>query len=117
MNKGSHLAAFYNDRMSHKRPTLESLSRDVAALAQSVHCSQHLLEKIMATQAELTTQVQAIGATLTKIGTETTALLAKIDELNAVIAAGTVTPELQAAVDAVAAQAHVVDDLVPDTGK
>jgi uncharacterized hydantoinase/oxoprolinase family protein len=73
------------------------------------------LEMIMLTQAELAAQVATIGAQVTKIGAETTKLLAKIDELNAVIAAGAgVTPELQAAVDEVAAQAKTVDDLVPD---
>ncbi len=71
--------------------------------------------KLMATQAELAEQVKKIGDSITKIGTETTTLLAKIDELNAIITNGpAVTPELQAAVDAVAAQAKVVDDLVPD---
>ena len=72
-------------------------------------------EKLMATQAELTEQVKAISATLTKIGGETTTLLQKVSDLQAVIANGPpVTPELQAAVDALAAQAKVVDDLVPD---
>ena len=88
------------------------LLRDVLSRLNSL---AKQMEKSMATQAELTAQVQAISATLTKIGTETSTLLTKIDELKAVIAAGPpVTPELQAAVDALAAQAKVVDDLVPD---
>lgn len=69
----------------------------------------------MAMQAELTTQVTAATDKLKKIGTETSSLLTKIDELKAVIAAGgAVTPELQAAVDALTTQALVVDELVPD---
>ena|SRR5258705_6219516 len=73
------------------------------------------LLKIMATQAELTTQLTAVNDKLKKIGTETTTLLAKIDELKGIIANGPpVAPELQAAVDALSAQAQVVDDLVPD---
>lgn len=73
-----------------------------------------LLEKIMATQQELTTKLNAVTDNLKKVGAETTTLLAKVEELKTTIASGTVTPELQAAVDAVAAQAKVVDDLVPD---
>ena len=69
----------------------------------------------MATQAELATQLNSVKDQLVKIGTETTSLLTKIDELKAVIAAGpAIDPELQTAVDAVVAQAKVVDDLVPD---
>ncbi len=72
-------------------------------------------ERIMATQAELTEQVNAATAKLTKIGTETTTLLTKIEELTAIINAGPpVSAELTAAVAALTAQAAVVDDLVPD---
>lgn len=74
-----------------------------------------LLRSIIVTQAELTAQVQAANDKLTKIGGETRGLLTKIDELTALIASGPpVTPELKAAVDALTAQAQVVDDLVPD---
>jgi len=73
------------------------------------------LETIMATQQELTAQITAATEKLTKIGTETGTLLTKIEELKTALAnAGNVSPELQAAVDALAAQAAVVDDLVPD---
>ncbi len=69
----------------------------------------------MATQAELVATLNAVNENLKKIGLETGTLLTKIDELKAQVAAGgAVTPELQSAVDAVAAQAKVVDDLVPD---
>lgn len=82
------------------------------------HLLQRLLvqgDQLMSSQAELTAQVAAVNAKLTKIGAETQSLLTKIDELNAVIAAGApVTPELKAAVDALVAQAEVVDKLVPD---
>lgn len=72
------------------------------------------LDKIMATQAELTTVIAANTARLVKIGTETTTLIALVEELRALIAQGNVTPELQAAVEALAVQVGVVDDLVPD---
>ena len=69
---------------------------------------------IMATQAELTTQLNAVNDQLVKIGTETTALLAAIADLKVQVANAPVSAELQAAFDKVAAQAKVVDDLVPD---
>lgn len=68
----------------------------------------------MATQAELVVQVKAATDKLTKIGTETSTLLQKITDLTTIITNGPVTPEMQAAVDALTAQAQVVDDLVPD---
>ena len=72
-------------------------------------------EKIMATQEEAAAQLTAATATLAKVATETGTLLTKIQELQDVIAtAGNVTPELQAAVDGVVAQATAVDALVPD---
>lgn len=70
--------------------------------------------KIMANQQELADQIKTVTDRLNKIGTETTKLIQKIDELVAAAGNAQVTPELQAAVDALAAQAKVVDDLVPD---
>lgn len=86
------------------------------------------LKKIMATQTEIVAQLNAVNeklvaatAKITKIGTETDSLLTKILALEEIINAGTVSPELQAALDAVKAQADViestatgVDDKVPD---
>lgn len=82
---------------------------------RAIHKSFRSLEKkIMATQAELTAKLGEVNEKLVKIGGETSTLLAKIEELKLVIANGPVSAELQAAVDAVAAQAGVVDDMVPD---
>ena len=70
---------------------------------------------IMATQAEVIAKISALGDKLVKIGGETTALIARVDELQAVIeAGGDASPELVAAVEALVAQAQVVDDLVAD---
>ncbi len=69
---------------------------------------------IMASQAELTTALNAVNDKLVKVGTETTALLARINELQALLANAPVNAELQAAFDRVQAQAGVVDDLVVD---
>jgi len=73
-------------------------------------------ELIMSTQAEVTELLNAATTQLQKIGTESAATLQKVLDLEAVIASmGTnVTPELQAAVDALRAQVQLVDDLVPD---
>ena len=74
------------------------------------------VDELMATQAELVTELQAISAAVGKIGTETTATLAKVAELEAALAAaGEVSPAVQAAVDALKAQVEVVDGLVPDS--
>ena len=73
------------------------------------------LEYLMATQAELATSLTAVTDMLTKIGTETQSLLAKIDDLAAALAAaGATTPEVDAALAALQAQAAAVDSLVPD---
>ena len=84
-------------------------------IERQLHTVLKLLGDIMATQAELTKQVNDLTAKVTKIGTETRTLLDKIDQLQAVIDAGAeVSPELQKAVDDLSAQAEVVDGLVPD---
>ena len=77
------------------------------------------LENLMATQSELATQMATVTAVVQKVGTESAATLALVTALQKQIAnllanGGNVTPELQAAVDALAAQIKVVDDLVPD---
>lgn len=84
---------------------------DVVSLLHKVIAQ---LEKVMATQAELVVEVNALKDQVTKIGTETSTLLTKINDLLAIIAAGPVSTELQAAVDSLKAQVQVVDDLVPD---
>lgn len=68
----------------------------------------------MATQAELTASLNLVNDKLTKIGTETATLLTMIEDLRVQVTNAPVSPELQAAFDRVAAQANVVDDLVPD---
>ena len=75
----------------------------------------HSLEHIMQTQAELVESLTAINATVTKIGEETRSLLTKVDDLVAALAnTDTVSPEVEAAVSALAAKAAEVDALVAD---
>ena len=79
-------------------------------------------QRIMATQAQLAADLKAVLEQQKKTSGEITALQgsvdtlnAKIVELEAVIAAGgDATQELTDAVDAVKAQAQVVDDQIPD---
>ena len=74
---------------------------------------ERLLKQIMATQDEAAAQLEAVNSELQKIGTETQTLLDKITALENATPAD-VSPALQSAIDAVVAQAKVVDDLVPD---
>lgn len=74
-----------------------------------------ILKGIMATQQEAAVALQAVKDQIVKIGAETSSLLTKVTDLLAIIAAGgEVSTELQNAIDAVKAQAQIVDDLVPD---
>lgn len=71
-----------------------------------------LLESIMTTQAELAAQLAAVGTQLTKVAQEITD---KMSQLQAAIeTAGTVTPEVTAALDAVKGVVQALDDIVPD---
>ena len=74
------------------------------------------VEQIMATQAELVAELEAVAAAVAKIGTETSATLERVADLEAALAAaGNVGPEVVAALAAVKAQVAVVDGLVPDS--
>lgn len=68
----------------------------------------------MANDAEQIAQLNAIKDQLVKVGGETSLLLLKIQELQDLLANQPVSDELKAAIAAVAAQAQVVDDAVPD---
>lgn len=73
------------------------------------------VKQIMATQQELVQQLTDLTANVTKIGAETTTLIQKVTDLEAALAGqANVTPELQAAFDALKAQVVAVDELVPD---
>lgn len=106
---------FWNSDRERLNRQLGDLALAVGKLSIKLDVLTHLGVRSMATQKEVADQLKDVTAKLSKIGTETGTLLTKIEELKAVIeAGGNVTPELQAAVDALAAQAQVVDDLVPD---
>lgn len=97
--------------------TLPSIHIDIhyhGATAAQLAAIDAKLGALMATSAEIAQGLTDLTAEVTKIGTETTTLIAKVADLEAAINAGTVTPEVQAAFDALKAQVKVVDDLVPD---
>ena len=67
-------------------------------------------------QADAAAELMNTNQVLQKVATETQGLIDKIAALEAAAGEATdVSPELQAAIDAVVAQAKTVDDLVPDT--
>lgn len=72
---------------------------------------------IMANDAEAVQQVKDLTAKINKIGTETSTTLAKVIALQAIIDAGnggSISAELQAALNEATAAAQSADDLTPD---
>ena len=111
-------------RASRKR-SVRKPSRAIEMKIEVIHYHHHhehadgrvlyLLERIMGTQTEHAADLQVITDQVTKIGTETSASLAKITELEAAIAVGGQTsPEVNEKVAALKAQLQVVDELVAD---
>jgi hypothetical protein len=71
------------------------------------------------TQQEALDQMNKTNETLVKISNETDALLAEITKLQQELAnaggpGGTITSELEAAINATAQRANAIDQLVPD---
>lgn len=67
------------------------------------------------TQAELAQDLRNVTEQIRKIGVETGATLQRVTDLETLLAGGgTVTPEVQTALDALKTQAQLTDDLVPD---
>jgi len=73
------------------------------------------LKGIVMTQAELAAELRGVKALVQKIGTETSATLQKVLDLEAVIASGSpVSEEVLTALAELKTQAVATDDLVPD---
>lgn len=66
------------------------------------------------TDAEAVAKLTKTNETLVKVSNETDALLREIEALKAQAEKDEVSPELQAAIDAVDARANAIDELVPD---
>lgn len=98
-------------------PQLHQLNDgELMAMLEGIAASIHTLkEMLMKTQAELTADLTAVSAQLTKIGVETSTTLQRVADLEAALASsGATSPELEAAVEALKVQIQVVDDLVAD---
>jgi hypothetical protein len=73
------------------------------------------LNRIMKTQAELAVELQAVTDRVAKVGAEVVKTLDKVSDLETALSeAGSITPEVEAAFEALKAQVVVVDDLIPD---
>lgn len=73
------------------------------------------LENILMKQSEGAAALVAVATTLDKVSGETTQLLVEVQTLKDLLGqADEVSPELQAAIDAVASRAAAIDALVPD---
>lgn len=98
---------------NHSDPTTIKYLQELSLLLITVN---NKIDTLMATQAELAQQLTTITDQVHKIGVETQSLLQKVADLETALGnQGNVTPELQAAFDALKAQVQSVDDLVPDT--
>lgn len=76
---------------------------------------QPILRGMKMNQDELLVKLTDLDAAVEKIGTETTALLAEVQALtDALAAAGSTSPEVDAALAAVQARVASVDAMVPD---
>ncbi len=111
-----------NDRLDAITRQLGEIKAWLSSIDQALKHQHDLIHQVltnqgnaMATQAELTKQLNDLSDQVTKIGGETTKSLQMITDLQNLLAAGgTVTPELKAAADKLALQLKAVDDLVPD---
>jgi L-2-hydroxyglutarate oxidase LhgO len=85
-----------------------------AMLVQIAASLINLKEILMATKDEVLSDLSALVATVAKIGTETSASLAKIAELEALIAAGGVSQDIVDKVAELKAGLTAVDDMIVD---
>jgi len=87
----------------------------IKQIADSITILTQKADSIMLTQSQLAATLTELGVQLRKVAAETTTLLEKVAALTQAVAdAGSTTPEVDAALADVQAQAQVVDDLVPD---
>lgn len=107
MNDGQHFHFHFPGSPGNAQPdgvSLETISQQ--------------LKQIIMTQTEAVTALNGVNTELVKVGTETSTLVKNVSDLTQALADakanGDVSPELEAAINTVAAQTKTVDDLVPD---
>lgn len=86
-----------------------ALEADVLELRSAV---DSLREVLMTTQAELAQQLLQVRDQVTKVGAEVNAKIQSLED--AITSAGLVTPEVEAALQAVRDALQPIDDLTPD---
>lgn len=90
---------------------LGQISNSLSIRRQSIFL-KHKINKIMLTQAELAQQLTDLGTQLDKVSAEINAEIQKLTD--AIAAAGTTTPEVDAALASLKAKVQSLDDLNPD---
>lgn len=86
----------------------------IVVLSVLIYLNFNQNQTIMSKVNELAGELTAVKDKLTKIGTETSSLLTKIDALTEQLANQDLPADAQAALDDLKTQAQVVDELVPD---
>lgn len=105
-----------HDQLLHRIEFLLSgLSAQWNVILLRLEAIERKVDRLTMTQDELATKLGEVTAQVAKIGTEVSATLQKVTELEAALAAaGNTTPAVDAALAALKAQAQKTDDLIPD---
>lgn len=106
------------ERGSHvkcKRCQLDALNSKLDTIVGLFHQLQQQGLKVMATLEEHAAELKKVTEQFAKVGTEVSATLQKVKDLEAAVkAAGNTTPAVDEAMAALKAQAQATDDLIPD---
>lgn len=103
------------DKLDHAHELLHGLDSTLKSLCLEVSNLHRKVNEMAKTMPELAADLKAVTAQIAKIGTETAKTLQQVTDLQALLAAGgNTTPEVDAALTALKAQAQLTDDLVPD---
>lgn len=97
----------------------KSLTNDIRFIKSNLDFINQKLNTILMNDQEAIAKLTEVSNKLTKVGGETTTLLANVKDLKKALADaqagdGTVTAALEEAINKVASQAQTVDELVPD---
>lgn len=88
---------------------------DISSIKHVLDAILRLEKNVMSTQAQLAADLNTVTQQIAKIGNETGKTLQQVTDLQALLAAGgNTTPEVDAALAALKAQAQLTDDMVPD---
>ena len=103
---------YFRNRMATHYHTHFHYGNDAEQL-RKINKTLKNIKRIMAeNQEQLAAELAAVNAQLAKINTEYTTRIANLEA--ALVAAGTITPEVQAELDALKAVTQAIDDVTPD---